>query len=306
MIRVIASDMDGTLLNEEHMLSERTIAAIKAAQDAGIRFMISTGRSFKQVMHAMHDVDITCDYIVNSGAEIRNADNEILQSSCMDLKDCKDVYEVLNKYNVTYIFGTEEGDVCIGSKKAREQDLIDHIRAFESNLSDDEIREHPLFQFMMENTKVVPSFEELEQSKAKIIKIFGVSNDLELLKTVDAELQKNPNIAVAASFENNIEITDKNAQKGIALKKYIETLGYTMDEVMVFGDSMNDYSMLSMDFGATIAMENGMQKIKDVAKYITKSNVEDGVAYVIEELLKKRLDCESKFRVFASPLFLQD
>ena len=298
--------MDGTLLNEEHMLSERTIAAIKAAQDAGIRFMISTGRSFKQVMHAMHDVDITCDYIVNSGAEIRNADNEILQSSCMDLKDCKDVYEVLNKYNVTYIFGTEEGDVCIGSKKAREQDLIDHIRAFESNLSDDEIREHPLFQFMMENTKVVPSFEELEQSKAKIIKIFGVSNDLELLKTVDAELQKNPNIAVAASFENNIEITDKNAQKGIALKKYIETLGYTMDEVMVFGDSMNDYSMLSMDFGATIAMENGMQKIKDVAKYITKSNVEDGVAYVIEELLKKRLDCESKFRVFASPLFLQD
>ena len=53
VIRVIASDMDGTLLNEEHMLSERTITAIKAAQKEGIRFIISTGRSFKQVMHVM-------------------------------------------------------------------------------------------------------------------------------------------------------------------------------------------------------------------------------------------------------------
>ena len=85
-------------------------------------------------------------------------------------------------------------------------------------------------------------------------------------------------------------MTDKNAQKGIALKKYVESLGYTMDEVMVFGDSMNDYSMLSMNFGVTIAMENGMKKIKDAAKYVTKSNAEDGVAYVIEELLSKYLE----------------
>lgn len=72
MIKVIASDMDGTLLNNEHMLSERTIAAIKKAQQAGIRFMIATGRSFEQAMHAMHamkDAEIECDYIVSSGAE---------------------------------------------------------------------------------------------------------------------------------------------------------------------------------------------------------------------------------------------
>ena len=93
---------------------------------------------------------------------------------------------------------------------------------------------------------------------------------------------------MASSFENNLEITDINAQKGIVLKNYIESLGYTMDEVMVFGDSMNDYSMLSMDFGVTVAMGNGADKVKEVSKYITKSNTEDGVAYVIEELLKRR------------------
>ena len=206
------------------------------------------------------------------------------------MKDCRAVHEVLAKYNITYLFGGEDTDYCIGTTRGREQELIDHMKTFHPNMTEEEIRESDLFQFMMKHTKVVPSFEALEADNARIIKIFAVSNDLELLGQVDAELQKNPNLAVAASFENNLEVTDRNAQKGIALKNYIESLGYSMDEVMVFGDSMNDYSMISMDFGATIAMENGMQKIKDVAKYTTKSNIEDGVAYVVEELLKRQSD----------------
>ncbi len=54
----------------------------------------------------------------------------------------------------------------------------------------------------------------------------------------------------------------------------------------MLGDSMNDYSMLSMDFGATIAMANADEEIKAVAKYLTKSNEEDGVAEAIEEMMK--------------------
>ena len=61
-----------------------------------------------------------------------------------------------------------------------------------------------------------------------------------------------------------------------------------MDEVMTFGDSMNDYSMLSMDFGATVAMANSEPEIIKAAKYVTKSNEEYGVAYAIEEMLNRR------------------
>ena len=57
-------------------------------------------------------------------------------------------------------------------------------------------------------------------------------------------------------------------------------------QVMALGDSLNDYSMLSMDFGATVAMENAVPEIRRVAKYTTRSNVEFGVAYAIRELLK--------------------
>ncbi len=71
------------------------------------------------------------------------------------------------------------------------------------------------------------------------------------------------------------------------MKAYIESLGYRIEEVMVFGDSRNDESMLAMDFGATIAMGNADAELKNKAKYVTRSNVELGVAYAIEELLKR-------------------
>jgi len=286
LIKVIASDMDGTLLNNEHVLSERTIDAIKKAQQAGIRFMIATGRSFEQAMHALKDADIECDYIVSSGAEVRNPQKEVLQSGSMNMQDCRMVYELLRQYELTYLFCAADADYCIGNTKDREQELIQHLLTFEQGMTEEEARETELFKFMIGKTKTVVDFEELEASGVEIIKIFAMSNDLEMLREIEEKLQVNKNLAVASSFENNLEVTDVKAQKGLALKTYIESLGYTMDEVMVFGDSMNDYSMISMDFGATVAMENGAQRVKDVAKYVTKSNVEDGVAYAIEELLK--------------------
>lgn len=288
MIKVIASDMDGTLLNKEHKVSERTAAAVKAAQKAGIRFMVSTGRGFQQAMHALKGTGIECDYIVSSGAEVRNPRKEVLQSGCMDWKDCKMVYEVLKDYELTYLFTTADTDYCIGSMENRERELMDHIRTFHQTMTDEEIRKTDLYTAMMEHTRAVSGIEELEAQGEKVFKIFAVSDDLEMLREIEEKIEKNQNLAVSSSFINNLEITDVKAQKGIALKNYIEALGYTMEEVMVFGDSMNDYSMISMNFGATIAMENGAEAVKKVAKYITKSNGEDGVAYVIEELLKRQ------------------
>lgn len=108
-----------------------------------------------------------------------------------------------------------------------------------------------------------------------------------MLQNIKKELVENENIAVSSSFINNLEVTHIRAQKGPILKQYIESLGYRMDEVMVLGDSLNDYSMMEMDFGATIAMANADEEIKRVAKYMTKSNEEDGVAYVIDEMMRR-------------------
>ena len=69
MIKVIACDMDGTLLGPDHKVSPRTLRAVKRAQEKGIRFMIATGRNFKSAMEELKDLDLTCDYLVGSGAE---------------------------------------------------------------------------------------------------------------------------------------------------------------------------------------------------------------------------------------------
>ena len=99
------------------------------------------------------------------------------------------------------------------------------------------------------------------------------------------QLQALKHTAVTNSIADNIEITAAHAQKGLALKKLCEEQGLHPDEVMVFGDSLNDLSMMQ-EFRYSFAMANAADIIKEAANYQTRSNAEHGVAYVLERLLK--------------------
>ena len=286
MIKVIASDMDGTLLGEDHKIAPETLSAIKEACDAGIRFMICTGRNFPGAMNELEGADLTCDYIVGSGAEVRDPRQQVVRSTAISPRLCREIYETVRKYPISVTFCTDGDDYRIGTEEEVEESLIRQIQAFHLNQCRDEIRDTELYQRMKRNTRVISGIEELEKAGLPVYKLFLFSGDLEMLDKIRRELEKNQEIAVSSSFENNLEITDVKAQKGPVLKEYIESLGYTMDEVMALGDSLNDYSMLSMDFGATVAMENAVPEIRRVAKYTTRSNVEFGVAYAIWELLR--------------------
>lgn len=286
MIKVIASDMDGTLLGEDHKIAPETLSAIKEACDAGIRFMICTGRNFPGAMNELEGADLTCDYIVGSGAEVRDPRQQVMRSTAISPRLCREIYETVRKYPISVTFCTDGDDYRIGTEEEVEESLIRQIQAFHLNQCRDEIRDTELYQRMKRNTRVISGIEELEKAGLPVYKLFLFSGDLEMLDKIRRELEKNQEIAVSSSFENNLEITDVKAQKGPVLKEYIESLGYTMDEVMALGDSLNDYSMLSMDFGATVAMENAVPEIRRVAKYTTRSNVEFGVAYAIRELLR--------------------
>ena len=286
MIKVIASDMDGTLLGEDHKIAPETLSAIKEACDAGIRFMICTGRNFPGAMNELEGADLTCDYIVGSGAEVRDPRQQVVRSTAISPRLCREIYETVRTYPISVTFCTDGDDYRIGTEEEVEESLIRQIQAFHLNQCRDEIRDTELYQRMKRNTRVISGIEELEKAGLPVYKLFLFSGDLEMLDKIRRELEKNQEIAVSSSFENNLEITDVKAQKGPVLKEYIESLGYTMDEVMALGDSLNDYSMLSMDFGATVAMENAVPEIRRVAKYTTRSNVEFGVAYAIRELLR--------------------
>ena len=287
MIKVIASDMDGTLLGDDHGIAPETLAAVKRACDAGIRFMVATGRNFPGAMEELNGTDLTCDYVVSSGAEVRNPQQEVVKSTPISIDLCEEVYNTAKKYPVSVAFFTDRYDYRIGTKKEIEDGIIQQIRLFsmDRNTSEEIVRESPQYRRIAGNTKGISDIRSLESSGAPVYKIFIFAEDVELLGKLSDELRENPAIAVASSFVYNQEITAVEAQKGPVLKEYIESLGYTMDEVMVLGDSLNDYSMISMDFGATVAMGNAVPEIKEAAKYITKSNNEFGVAYAIDQVL---------------------
>ena len=278
--------MDGTLLNNQHIFSKKTIESIQKACDKGIRFMVVTGRNFVSAMQALEGTGLVCDYIVSSGAEIRNRDKEVQMSIALTFDECEYLYEKLKKYPIAIMFCSELLNYMLGTYEEADQGILDYIKYFYETADYEELKKTSLYDQMWAKTKVLPDYNALRENNVPVSKMFLVADDVDMLQQIKEELEKNENLAVSSSFINNLEVTDVKAQKGPILKQYIESLGYTMDEVMVLGDSLNDYSMLEMDFGATIAMENADEEIKRIAKYRTRSNEEDGVAYVIDEMLK--------------------
>ena len=286
MIKVIASDMDGTLLGDDHRIAPETLKAVKEAVNAGIRFMICTGRNFPGAMQELEGTDLVCDYIVGSGAEVRDPEQNVVLTYPMSMELCRRVYRVIREYPVSMVICTNGYDYRIGTTDEAEESILLEAMLFHMNLSREEVKKTPVYLRMIERTKIIADLAELEEKGVPVYKLFLFSEDRAMLEEIRKRLEPDREIAAASSFPTNLELTDVKAQKGPVLKAYIESLGYTMDEVMVLGDSLNDLSMISMDFGATVAMENGDEEVKRAAQYITKTNGEFGVAYAIRELIK--------------------
>lgn len=280
--------MDGTLLGDDHKPAPETLAAVKKACDAGIRFMIATGRNFPGAMAELKDAELVCDYIVGSGAEVRNPQQEVVVTHPISIELCRAIYEEIRDYPLSVTFCTDGYDYKIGTPEEIEESLMLQMQLFFSNQPREELAKTETYRRIKKSTRSMSDMDELEAAGVPVYKLFLYSEDKAMLDEMNVQLQRNKDIAVASSFPTNLEITDVKAQKGSVLKEYIESLGYTMDEVMVLGDSLNDLSMISMDFGATVAMANADPEVKSAAKYITKSNTEFGVAYAIEELLKRQ------------------
>lgn len=296
MIKVIASDMDGTLLGDDHRVAPETAAAIRDACEAGIRFMVSTGRNFLGAMDELKDAELVCDYIVSSGAEVRNPKQEVVMCTPMSREMCRKIWKVIKGIPMTVMICTEGADYRIGTSEKIAEELLEEFLFFHPGMTREDAKNTCQYAEMRERTKVASDLEELEAAGIKMYKFFLFSQNPEILKKIEEALEGEKDIAVTSSGPENLEITNVRAQKGPVLKTYIESLGYTMDEVMALGDSLNDLSMLSMDFGATVAMENADPRVKQAAKYITKSNAQLGVAYAIRELLKHRDEAVNETR----------
>lgn len=285
MIKLIALDMDGTVLNTEHNMSERNIAAIKAAQAEGIEVMISTGRGYKDGMIPVNDANLTLAFSALNGAELRDDEGEIMSSNPISSDNLLEVLHILDENKIFY-------DVYIGDQVYTES-LAEQIKIFiESAKAMNFSKEKEILASLQERTEqgLIVEVDSIDpiitEHKEKVYKLLAISDDLEKLDAVAEKLRELKQIAVSSSLVGNLEINSVHAQKGVALEKYTTLKGIPLENTMVIGDNYNDVSMMKVA-GLAVAMGNAPDEVKEICDEVTLTNAEDGVAVAIEKVLGK-------------------
>lgn len=286
-MKLIATDLDGTLLNDEGMVSAENAEAIKKAMDLGIKFVVATGRSYDAAKMPLQEVNITCPIISLNGAVSYEVDQTIIHKIEMDQEVARKILKVCQKHDMYIEFFTSNG-IYSESRDGFVKVLVDIMRSVNPTISEEEMRERADLRFQAEPVTFIDHYEDVFTiENLEIYKVLAFSTDQDELTAIHEELEREAGIAITSSGDINLEFNHPDAQKGYAVKSYAAKLGIDMKDVMTLGDNWNDASMLEMA-GRGVAMANAADGIKELCGYTTKSNSEHGVAVAIEEMLELR------------------
>ena len=288
MIKLIASDMDGTLLNSDHKIPKENIELIKFAQKNGIQFVVATGRAYYEALPALNNENIKCDVISFNGGIIYDKNGNIINITPMKLKDLYYTIEILKSLEISYQLYTKN-TIYTNSIETDITAYIDLIRANGEEPNEQHLRQEARNRLALGHITEVNNIElYLNQENNPAIKVIGISNDLEKLKHATELLSGNDNISVTSSGANNVEIMDKKATKGEALKIVADIHDINLRNAIAIGDNLNDQAMLDI-VEYSIAMKNGNKDLQKTSKFITeKTNSEGGVADSVMKLLKEK------------------
>ena len=269
-IRLIALDLDGTLLDTRKQLSEENRAALTRAARAGIHIVPTTGRFFDGMPEAVRALPFLRYAITINGAEVADhRTGEELYKADIPLARALELMRYLDTLPVIYDCYQDNAGWISQHLKAR----------IDSTVKDPHFR-----KMLHELRKPVPELKAFVTERNRDIQkiqFFIPTPELrqELLETLPKMF---PELAVSSSVSENIEVNAAGATKGKALLGLAKRLGIPREGTMAFGDGLNDLSMLEAA-GVGVAMENACAEAKAAADYITLSNDEHGVAYAIEK-----------------------
>ncbi len=282
MIKLIVSDLDGTLLDEPNSISKVNLDAIDYAYQKGARFGFATGRDFASVSSIKGLLNQEVLLILGNGAVVYDGDGTIVEEDFFPNSYLKEVTGILNERDVPHMIFTTDGFYTTTDAAEVRRRFLERIRSIVSK----EVAE--IFDTGKDkpcnNLTQITDMDDFIQTK-KIIKVEGFHLDSGPIEAVKQELEKYTELSHLSTGKNNVEITNITAQKGLALKKYMKKVGLSEDEVMVMGDSHNDLSLFE-NFKYSFAPANSCAEIKEKAYRIVKSCKEHGVSQAIYEFIK--------------------
>ncbi len=266
-IKLVALDLDGTTLNKDGVLSDRTKNALRKTMEKGVHVVIATGRCYSAIPSEIKEMD-GIEYLVtsNGGLTVNNQNGETIAKECIDEAEIVNIIRVLE--SMPHMI-----EIFVDGKAYMEKTIYEGIIKGEITYRHSEYIAKT--RMPIEN---VLNFARRNSDAIENINVFfkNLEDKAEAKPILDAI----PNVTITTSLINNWEIGGKNTSKAAALKVLMEKLNISKDEVMACGDNSNDYEMLKMA-GIKVAMDNGNEEIMKVAKFVVSSNEFDGVAEAI-------------------------
>ena len=273
-IKLVASDLDGTLLNRNKEITPRLFGALKNLDELGVFFVPSTGRPFGTVPKAIKELPFLKYVITSNGATI---------------------YDAVEQKNIIENFLTPEAvDAVI--EIARELPVITEYfidgkayiaKAVYDDLTPFELTESHKAYIKNSRTPVEDFWNEMKKNNTVLENINLVFKDMDLRKEIWDKLKATELASVTAATTKNIEITSLFATKAKALEKLCDLLGLTREQVLAMGDGDNDMPMIQFA-GIGVAMENGEEHIKQAADIIADDCNDFGAAKILEQIIASK------------------
>jgi hypothetical protein len=269
MYKLVASDCDNTLLDSCANIPQENIDVIKKLMNKGIKFILATGRNDILVKDYILETGIDAPVIGCNGASIRDLKNDrIIRLTPIPTNSLEKVFEYCREkkirqkvFTMTHGYTQESAQAgTLGSIFSKYKRVLENDLCYET----------------------VENFESLI-GKEEIIKVLIVSDDEDFITKTQQDLQQINGVDVVRSNASCIDIGASGVSKGAALKEYARMCGISPSEIVAFGDSENDLSMLEFA-GYSVLMKNGDEKLKSKVDFVTDTNDNAGVAKVLERL----------------------
>lgn len=256
--KIIVLDLDGTLLNSDKKISKRNILALKEVDKAGIKLIFATARPPRVVKFTELDIKVLGSMIYYNGAYTECEKTSYKLHIGIDSKIGSEVLDYIYSLDKDADISVEIQDKWFSFKE---------LNYMECN-----------FMKTDHNPKIV----DLEYIKSKELTKILITNF-----RYSSEIRRKYNnvLNIIETDKNHlIQIMNKEADKEKAVQEVVKKLGYSMKEVMCFGDDYNDLELFKV-CGWKIAMENGINELKSIASEVTKTNDDDGVGIILERIL---------------------
>lgn len=288
MYKLIAIDLDGTMLNKYGIITQNTKDVIKKVQEKGIEVIIASGRTINSVKNFSKEINSENYFISGNGAityDIKN--DKILYENVLSKNKAQQVIKICEENSIYYSVYTENGII---TKNLNYNTLY----YYKENLNKEEKEKTHI-------NIVQDVYNYIEEKDEKILKIMICDNNQLVFKSILKKIKEITDIEIldVSHMSRKLikqgteeialeyfytEITSRNVDKWNALERLIEMLNITKEEVITIGDNANDIKMIR-NAGLGVAMGESAPYIKDQANIVTESNDNDGVAKILQQYL---------------------